>query len=132
MPLIRYAIGDIGVKTNRLCSCGRKFPMIERIIGRTSEKLFLADDKEVFATTVISQITKISDGISEYQAIQKKKGALEVLVIADEKFNYQEEKELENKLLDAFSLEEVNIIRVKEIPKTKAGKHMFFVSKVAK
>lgn len=132
MPLIQYAIGDIGVKTNRLCSCGRKFPMIEKIIGRTSGKLFLANDTGIFATTAINHIMYKTVGMSEYQTIQKKKGELEVLVIADEKFNYQKENELKKMLLDSFSLEKVNIIRVKEIPKTEVGKHMPFVSKVEK
>ena len=37
MPLIRYKIGDLAVKArkDRVCSCGRKLPILEKIIGRT-------------------------------------------------------------------------------------------------
>ncbi len=132
MPLIRYATGDIGVKTSRLCTCGRKFPMIDKIIGRTSERLFLANGTETNATTAISEIMKHAVGVSEYQAIQYKKGELDILVIADEQFNQQKEKELENKLLKSLQLEEVQNIRVQKLKKTEVGKQIPFVSKVKK
>lgn len=34
MPLIRYDMGDLVQPSNRLCQCGRSFPVIEKIIGR--------------------------------------------------------------------------------------------------
>ncbi|MCL2717311.1 MAG: hypothetical protein FWE14_00815 [Lachnospiraceae bacterium] len=35
MPLIRYQIGDMAVKTSRLCSCKRGWPLLESVTGRT-------------------------------------------------------------------------------------------------
>jgi len=34
-PFIRYKIGDLGVLSNRVCGCGKKLPILERVEGRT-------------------------------------------------------------------------------------------------
>ena len=39
MPLIRYRIGDMGIKSERQCSCGRPFPLLEKVTGRVSDHL---------------------------------------------------------------------------------------------
>ena len=36
-PFIRYDIGDIATWANEKCGCGRSFPLLERVIGRTVE-----------------------------------------------------------------------------------------------
>ncbi|MGR3319889.1 MAG: phenylacetate--CoA ligase family protein [Candidatus Anammoxibacter sp.] len=130
MPLIRYGTGDIGVKTNRLYSCGRTFSMINGIIGRTCEKMFLVDGTEIYATTAIGQILKDVVGVLEYQVIQKQKGELEIMIIADEIFDYQKEKKLKEKVHQSFKLKKVEIRRVQNIKKTAAGKHVPFISEV--
>ena len=33
-PFIRYKIGDLGVLSQRTCSCGRKLPLLEKVEGR--------------------------------------------------------------------------------------------------
>lgn len=38
-PMIRYEIGDVGILRETPCSCGRAFPMFERVEGRTLEFL---------------------------------------------------------------------------------------------
>jgi len=38
-PLIRYEIGDVGALEDRLCACGRPFPLLASIEGRTIEFL---------------------------------------------------------------------------------------------
>ena len=39
MPLIRYRLGDLGLLADSYCPCGRKHPIIERIIGRAYDIL---------------------------------------------------------------------------------------------
>ncbi len=38
-PLIRYEIGDCGALSSRQCPCGRPFPLLNRIEGRSTEFL---------------------------------------------------------------------------------------------
>ena len=41
MPLIRYKIGDLAIKSNKMssCKCGRNLPIINKIIGRDTDVL---------------------------------------------------------------------------------------------
>jgi phenylacetate-CoA ligase len=41
MPFIRYQMGDVGVKSDRHCSCGRGLPLLQQVSGRVSD--FIVD-----------------------------------------------------------------------------------------
>lgn len=45
MPFLRYAIGDVGVLSEKMCDCGRGLPSLSSIQGRTSEFLAVYDKK---------------------------------------------------------------------------------------
>ncbi|MBN2564225.1 MAG: phenylacetate--CoA ligase family protein [Candidatus Eisenbacteria bacterium] len=47
MPLIRYRIGDRGVLTERRCACGRPYPMIARLAGRSEARVYRQDGGSV-------------------------------------------------------------------------------------
>ncbi len=38
-PLVRYAVGDVVVPSDKSCTCGRTLPLISRISGRTHDKI---------------------------------------------------------------------------------------------
>jgi phenylacetate-CoA ligase len=37
LPLIRYDLGDIGIRTRKQCTCGMNTPMLQNVLGRTSD-----------------------------------------------------------------------------------------------
>ena len=41
LPLIRYKIGDLTVKTSEVCKCGRTHPRIMRVLGRVDDMLII-------------------------------------------------------------------------------------------
>jgi len=43
MPLIRYAIGDVGTSTDNVCACGRGLPLMSSIEGRVSQFMAVYD-----------------------------------------------------------------------------------------
>lgn len=45
MPFLRYAIGDVGILSEKNCDCGRGLPLLSSIQGRTSEFLAVYDKK---------------------------------------------------------------------------------------
>ncbi len=47
MPLIRYAIGDTGSWAEHLCECGRGWPLLEKVNGRTSDFFVRTDGSRV-------------------------------------------------------------------------------------
>ena len=60
MPLIRYRIGDLAVKAdpNKKCSCGREFPMLEKIIGRDTDIIYTPKGKARQTYTVTAEAGK--------------------------------------------------------------------------
>ena len=132
MPFIRYAIGDVGIQAGSSCSCGRTFPLIKEIIGRESDEIFLPDGTGIMATTQLCGILEEYDGILEYQWIQNCIGELELLIIADNKFNHNKEARLKSEVINLLKLEKVEIRRVQKIDKTMEGKRIPFISNVNK
>lgn len=47
MPLIRYRLGDIGVKSEEKCQCGRGLPLLKEIKGRADDFIVCADGRQV-------------------------------------------------------------------------------------
>ena len=47
MPLIRYRTGDVGILTDRQCSCGRALPILVSIEGRLRDHVVCADGREL-------------------------------------------------------------------------------------
>jgi phenylacetate-CoA ligase len=47
MVLLNYRLGDWGVMAQEPCSCGRSLPLLERLEGRSSEMLQLADGRTI-------------------------------------------------------------------------------------
>lgn len=78
MPFIRYDSGDMAVAGGS-CSCGRGFPLLSRIEGRSSECLTLPDGR-LLSPVVFSHYLFVSHGYTEhilkYQAEQTGPGGL--------------------------------------------------------
>jgi phenylacetate-CoA ligase len=54
MVLLNYRLGDSGVLGERACACGRTLPLLERLEGRSSSLLQLADGRRLSVLTVES------------------------------------------------------------------------------
>ncbi len=70
MPFIRYRIEDMGVLTDRTCSCGRNWPLIERLEGRDSDFILTPDGKKVSGISLTDLIGVSIPGVFQLQLIQ--------------------------------------------------------------
>lgn len=52
MVLLNYRIGDWGALATESCPCGRTLPLLERLEGRRSEQVHLADGREISSLVV--------------------------------------------------------------------------------
>ena len=75
-PIIRYELDDSIIVSEDSCSCGSQFRIIKSILGRTDD-LFWAKVKKseslqpIFPDFIRRAIISSSDGIDDYQAIQR-------------------------------------------------------------
>ena len=58
MPFIRYEIGDIGMLSDKSCSCGRGLPVLKSVGGRMVDMLFTADGRKIVTITVLPNLVE--------------------------------------------------------------------------
>jgi len=69
MPLIRYDLSDMVIKGDGPCSCGRAFPVIERIIGRQGDSVVTPSGRR-FGAAILTHLLYGTGNILESQIIQ--------------------------------------------------------------
>lgn len=77
-PIIRYRTADIVRKsTDRCDGCGREYPLISEVIGRSSEYIYTEDNAQVpFSMAIGSIHDSTFEGIRRFQFVQQKAGEL--------------------------------------------------------
>jgi len=137
MPLIRYAVGDVGVgSTEEECSCGVGFPLMKMVEGRSDSILYLPDGRPVSPIAFIyaMQLFKSFESIEQWRVVQEKLGSLRIDVKkldmnVDERSMEAELVDHIRKVLSLSSEMQVEVHFVDEIPVDKSGKLMKVVSK---
>jgi phenylacetate-coenzyme A ligase PaaK-like adenylate-forming protein len=127
MPLIRYRIGDRGIRSSKHCTCGSVFPVMEKIIGRMDDILVTPDGRR------IGRLSPVVKGfpVKEVQYIQKVKESVEVHIVKDKGYTSETERqvlqELRKRLGDAIS---IKLNYESFIPPGKGGKLKSIISSV--
>ena len=129
-PFIRYLNGDIASykKSNDSCSCGRDYPILEKIIGRSSDIIVI--NGHYIHGEYFTHLFYNHPDIIQFQLIQEEDGSLSLLYISErEKLNIDDiVDKIKNKVGGNITL---NLKRVDRIEPTASGKHRFTISKLA-
>ncbi|MGQ9680731.1 MAG: phenylacetate--CoA ligase family protein [Candidatus Bathyarchaeia archaeon] len=139
MPIIRYAVGDIGASTDEECECGIKLPLMEIIEGRTDSFITLPDGRKLSPRMFNIGINLFEDinKIDQFKIIQKKRDLFQFFI---KKKNEKDDEKiiqanLESHLRRIIKLtpEEVKfeIIFTNEIPLEKTGKLRAVISEIS-
>jgi phenylacetate-CoA ligase len=138
MPLIRYAVGDVGVPSDELCPCGRILPLMKVVEGRKDSILILPSGELLSPRTFTGALSMFSlyDQIEQFQVVQKETGFFKIYV--RRRNNSIDENTFENRLVAHiyqvlhFRPDEVrlSVELVSEIPRSKTGKHHAVISEV--
>lgn len=130
MPFVRYRTGDLAVPTGRSCPCGRGFPLLDRIEGRSFDAVVTADGRHIggFFWTWLSRAVP---GVRRFQVEQRERSGIVFRFVAGPEWRDEYERTLEKKIREncgeGFG---VAFERVGEIPLTPAGKTKFIISNV--
>lgn len=131
MPLIRYSIEDKGVISNRMCSCGRGLPLVDRIVGRQADFLKRLDGSLVAGISLIERTLTAIPGLAEMQLIQDELERICVKVVKDSYFNETSESDLRRELQIVFGKQvQIEISFVSALSQTVAGKHRFVINNI--
>jgi phenylacetate-CoA ligase len=132
-PLIRYYLGDLAIKeeTSITCPCGKKMPILKKIIGRDTDVIQTPSGKYLvvhFFTGVFEHFPQIK----QFRVIQKIVGQIFIEYIAGEGFTLEVLNQLSSKMYErAQENFPIEWQAVSEIPPTASGKPQLVQSLVA-
>ena len=137
MPLIRYRIGDVGTPTNERCPCGRSWPLIKDIQGRSYDRISLSNGAKISLPHIYPYLYQELKGnvfsILQFQIIQETKKTIIFKIVKGKNFDLKMLERIKSNLETYFAGlgENLEVIMqiVEEIP-IERGKRRTLISKV--
>jgi phenylacetate-CoA ligase len=131
MPMIRYAIEDMATWSHRECACGRKLPLIERVVGRVADFLRRRDGSLVAGVSLVEKTLTAIAGIDQLQIVQKAMTRFELNLVATDRFAEASEAELKSVLYGVFGEDvDLQLNRLQRIPQERNSKYRFAICQV--
>lgn len=133
MPLIRYDIGDLVIKSDEICPCGRKFDVIKRIIGREADVITTPSGRTLGATAIECILAKVLYGmysmpVAAGQVIQETSETMVLEYVPAEGFLNEHTQKLRQLLADNIPNDmKAQIRSVEKLTHTPNGKYLSFV-----
>ena len=130
-PFIRYRTGDIGVLSEPSCACGRGLPLLESVRGRTTD-LIVAEDGTVMHALALIYAVRDVPGVHNFKIVQEDLQHTRVLLVTDDGFPDESEILMRQRLSERLGAGvRISMERVKQIPRSRSGKHRYVESKVS-
>jgi phenylacetate-CoA ligase len=130
MPLIRYDLGDVIVKTDSTCPCGREFQVVESVSGRLSEMIKTPSGRQ-YGPTVVAQVLKGANNILGSRIVQDSMDHISIEYVPTERFSEPDlvhfRRHASHYLPDDLK---IDMRRVEDIPRTSGGKTKLIVSRI--
>ena len=129
-PLIRYRTMDVAVASKKQCSCGRQYPLLEKVEGRLQE-FIVTRGGNLISVTPINYESEAFENIRQFQMYQEEMGELIMKVVKKPAYTEEDTRQLTRELQWQLG-DEVNVhVRfVNEIPRTEGGKFRYLIQKL--
>jgi phenylacetate-CoA ligase len=118
MPFIRYRIGDIGMLSDEVCSCGRNYSLIKGIESRIDDFLELPSGRIISPRNI--NIDEYIEGVIEFQIIQKRRDKFLVKLVKGNGFSNDVIPKIEEMIKTGCLDEEVNV-EIKVVDRIERG-----------
>jgi phenylacetate-coenzyme A ligase PaaK-like adenylate-forming protein len=130
MPFIRYRMEDMAVLATERCSCGRAFPMLKQLVGRTADFLRRRDGSRVAGISLIENSLTRIPGLEQMQIVQPALLTIELRVVPAATFTSERRRELVDYFRETFPGADVQLLEVSSIPAEPNGKYRFSICRV--
>ena len=134
MPLIRYQIGDIGVLSDKDCSCGRGLPLLEKVKGRI-RSIFRNKQGDLIDGGIFIRLFYFRENIKQFQVIQESLEQITINIVLKNKKqskiaekDFLEINESIKKIMKSDITIKYNLVEF--INPTSSGKYGYVFSKV--
>lgn len=130
MPLIRYDAGDVVVKSDNNCACGRYFPTVESITGRTGDVIRTPSGRE-YGPTLLARVAKGANNILESQIVQDRLDHIDIHYVPGDNFTDKDLEEFKAHMVAHMPTElKIDYRCVAAVQRSKSGKMNLLVSKL--
>ena len=130
-PIFRYDSGDIGSTSNRECSCGRGFEILESLDGRSREFLTSLNGTKIHGA-VFSYIVRENPWINQYQVYQKEAGKIQLRLVSDVPLTNIRRQQINDYVRrQCGDHMDVDIVSVADIPTSKNNKRHFIITEIS-
>lgn len=132
MPLIRYRNGDHVTLTDRVCSCGRGLPLIEKVEGRDADYVVTPTGSLISGISLTENFACLIEGTAQVQIVQEAVTHLRLRIVPSEAFGADSRRQIARLVGDTFGptmRHEIELVDA--IPQEPGGKYRFCISKVA-
>jgi len=128
MPFIRYRIGDLAIRPEKSCSCGRGLPVLEAIVGRSLDMIKVSNGKNI-PGEFFPHLMKDFQEVKQFQVIQDKMNSLVIKIVKAKNLDESRLMLMKNEIFRVANRDtNINIIFVDEIPLTATGKRRVTIS----
>ena len=128
MPLIRYRNGDLATVSEQVCPCGRPFPLLSEVVGRSNDVIATPSGELVHAA-YFSRVLYDVEGIRQFQVRQPALDRVEIALRSDRVLAEDTLDGLRATIARQLGPEvEVTVRCVDAIEPTPTGKHRYVIS----
>ena len=130
MPFVRYQTNDLVEMVDEKfeCACGRKLPVVKKIIGRMDDYVKTKDGRFIGR---LSQVAKGVNNVAEAQIVQDSTEEIRIIVVPFGKFREDDRARLLRNAHKRMGTEmRIHVELVDAIPRTKRGKFRYVICNV--
>jgi phenylacetate-CoA ligase len=130
-PFIRYRTGDVGVLSKASCPCGRGLPVLEQILGRSTD-FVVASDGTVLHGLALIYVVRDLPGIASFRIVQESRELTRVELVPGPGFDPEVKSAIRDGIRRRLGADvEIRVEEMAALPRERSGKHRYVVSKVA-
>ncbi|KKH47205.1 phenylacetate--CoA ligase family protein [Methanosarcina sp. 1.H.A.2.2] len=132
MPLIRYKTGDGTKFRDELCECGINLPLMDPVETKLDD-MILTPDGNLLSPSVLTHPFKPMVNVEKSQIIQEKKDQITIKIVKKRGYSEKDSEILLKELHERVGFEmDIELEFVEDIPRTKAGKYRWIISRVSR
>lgn len=129
MPLLRYSLGDFA-EVGGPCSCGRRLPVLNEILGRARDTVMLPSGTRRYAWIGMKPLHDIPE-IVQFQVIQRSLYELEAKLVTRGPLGPDTEERIRQTLRGSLGEHFSVVVSYHDsIPRAASGKYFDFISEV--
>ncbi|WP_449405568.1 phenylacetate--CoA ligase family protein [Methanoculleus caldifontis] len=126
-PFIRYRTMDAAVLGDGPCSCGRSYPLLEKVEGRLQE-FIVTKDRRLISMTAVNMHSGVFDNVAQFQFYQKREGEVLIRIVRRPGYTEEDTEQILRELGKKFEGDvDVTVRFVGTIPRTRRGKYQFLI-----